>query len=317
MKKIDIYKDRFEKMISTAKATRFWKTDWVFSDGKKRWKDLLNYWEELDDAELMIDAMHLLHWGFLPQGRYNEKEMKLVEQITYELQSKGEASEAWFEDEMVNDIFLNIIETMDSYGSVYQSSTEHHEAMANNTVWEVMLEHPEYPDAIKEALLYKEFVYKVVPEAATWTKAQWMDDQNIFAAMKATYGIDCTVVNPNDDPVWTYAGLRYDRIVLFYKMLKVGMGNGSAYALLRMPVFTKELLKDLCGGNVEGFLTEAYLKVYEWAQQDEITISRCETLKITCTDIKNSFFHRFMLCCSFVTDNQQLKDAIFDVEMCG
>lgn len=317
MKKVDIYKGRFEKLISVAKETRFWNKGWKISKGKKkRWKDLLDYWEELDGSELMVDAMHLVHWGDLPQGRYSAKEMELLDLIAYELRSKGEAFEVWFQEEMINDIFLNIIDSMDSYSSVYQSSIEHHEAMANNTVWEVMLEHPEYPDAMKEALLYKEFVCKVVPEAVTWTKAQWMDDQHIFASMKTKYGIDCAVENPNDDPVWTYAGLRYDRIVMFYKMLREGMGNGVAYALLRMPIFTKELLNDLCGGNVEKFLTEAYLKVFDWAQYDTIAISRYETLKVTYSDIKNSYFHRFMLQCPFITENQQLKDAIFNVEMC-
>ena len=318
MKKLDIYKDRFEKMISVAKTTRIWNSNWKFSkDMKQRWKDLLNYWEELDGSEVMMDAVHLLHWGDLPQGRYTQREMELIKLIAYELSNKGEASKAWFEEEVVNYVFLNTIDFMDSDGGVHQSSIQHHEAMVNNTVWEVMLEHPEYPDAMKKALLYKEFVYKVVPEAVTWTKAQWMDDQNIFAVMKAKYGIDCTEVNVNDDPVLPYAGLRYDRIVLFYKMLKCGMGNGVAYALLRMPVFTKELLQDLCGCNVEAFLVEAYLKVYHWAQRGEITVPEGEPLKMSFSAIKNSFFHRFMLRCPFITQNQQLKDAIFDVEMCG
>lgn len=318
-KSIDIYKDRFEKLISVAKQTRFWEAGWKISkDQKKRWADLLKYWEEIDSSELMVDAMHLMHWGILRTNhRYNTKELELLSLIAYELQAKGEAFEVWFEDEMIEAIFFNIIEEMDSYGSVYHSSIVHHKAMVNNTVWEVMLQHPDYPDAKEEALLYKEFVCKLIPEAVTWTKAQWMDDQNIFAAIKVKYGIDCELVNPNDDPDWTYAGLRYDRIALFYQMLKCGMGNGSTYALVHMPIFTKELLQVLCDGHEEELMIESYLKAYTWAQVGKITIRRCDSRDFTCSDLKNSYLHRYLLQCPFVTENEQLKEVVFDVQMCG
>lgn len=317
-KTVDIYKNRFEKMVSVAKETRFWKADWKISKGKrKRWKDLLHYWEGLDNSELMMDAMHLVHWDYLPVGRYTAKEMELISLIAYELKSKGEAFEVWFENEMVMDIFLNVISTMDSYGSVYHSSVVHHEAMANNTVWQVMNQHPDYPDAQRKALIYKAFVCKLIPEAVSWTKAQWMNDKNIFAAMQEKYGIDCEVVNPNDDPDWSYAGLRYDRIALFYQMLKCGMDNGSTYALVRMPVFTRELLHILCDGHEEEFMIEAYLKAYTWAQAGEIKNLRCPRCKFSYSDIKNSFLHRFLLDSCLWTGNQQLKDAVFDVQMQG
>lgn len=316
MKKIDIYKDRFEKMVSVAKETRFWNEGWKISKGKKkRWADLLNCWEELDGCNLIEEALQLVHWGYLPQDGYSKKERELISLIAYELKSRGEASEVWFKDERVNRIFLCVIDTMDPFEDLYQSSIVHHESMARNTVWEVLTKHPDYADAQKEAFLYKEFVRKLIPEAVTWTKARWMDDQHIFAAVKETYGIDCEKVDPNTDPSWYYAGIRYDRIAYFYLLMQRGARDASNYALIQMPIFTTELMCVLCDGHEKEYMIEAYLRAYSWAQAGVIKNLRYASHKFGYSDIKNSFLHSFILNSCLWSENQQLKDAVFDVEM--
>lgn len=315
---VDIYEKRFERLISLTKELWPERKDWKFSEDKEeRWQNLLECWNEMN-GNVMLGAMHHIHWGFYPDKLYSEKEVELMKLIEYEIKSHGEAFKEWFSDCRVLANFWDIICQMKSYGTVEQKSTEHFKAMSTFTNREVLWADPEFnPDALKEAYLYKDFLFKLIPDVMFWSKEQLMNDENIFVALEEKYGLDLRVAAPADPQMWSDEKIRYDWLFKFYKALKIGDSDEAKRALLRIPTFTKAMLHNLCDGYEEEFMLEAYLKAYRNAElnKERSFINKpCGTLY---RDIKKSCLHRYLKDCVLSEEMPQIRKVIFDVELRG
>lgn len=316
--RIDVYKNRFDKLVAVTKELCPERKDWKFSEDKEeRWQNLLEYWNAMN-GDLMFDTLHQIHWGFYPDKLYSEKELELMGLIEYEIKSHGEAFKEWFSDCRVLADFWDIVCQMKSYGAVEQKSTEHFKAMSTITNREVLWADPAFnPDAVKEAYLYKDFLFKLIPDVMFWSKEQLMNDENIFVALEERYGLDLRVTVPAAPQMWSDKKIGYDWIFKFYKALKIGDGNETKRALLNIPVFNQKLLHDLCDGYEEEYMLEAYWDAYINAElnwERNVIDRLCRTLH---HDVKKSYLHRYLKGYALSEEIPQLKKAIFDVELRG
>ena len=314
--KVDVYKDRFDRLVAVTKKLCPDVKRWDFSRGKdKRWHDFFKYWDRLD-KNVIFGAMHHIYWGFYPDMSYSENELELMGLIEYEIKNHGEAYNVWFDNDAVVCTFQYVVDQKKSCGAIEQKSVVHSEMMSYLTSYEVLRGKQGYfyrPPMT--AYFYKEFVYKLIPESVYWNRVQWMDEENIFKVLEDRYGMDFGGTITIDESSCEENVLCYDLIFEFYKYLNFGKRDEAMAAFLQIPIFTKDLLHVLLDEDEDAFVIEAYLKAYKYAKLNERRYSLKRMWGVLKRDIRKSYLHQYIQKYDFSTEMPQLKTAIFNVEI--
>ena len=314
--KVDVYKDRFDRLVAVTKKLCPDVKKWDFSRGReKRWYDFFEYWDRLD-KNVIFGAMHHIYWGFYPDMSYSENELELMGLIEYEIKNHGEAYDVWFDNDDVVCTFQYVVDQKKSCGAIEQKSVVHSEMMGWLTSYEVLRGKQGYFNRPPmTAYFYKEFVYKLIPESVYWSRTQWMDEESIFKALEDRYGMDFREVIIFDEAGCDEDVFCYDLIFEFYKYLNFGGRDGAIATFLQIPVFTKDLLDVLLDGDADTFVIEAYLKAYKYAELNERKCSWKRMWGVLKRDIRKSYLHKYIQRYSVSTEMPQLKIAIFNVEI--
>lgn len=164
------------------------------------WAALADTWAnrpDLEEHSVIHDAIHKIMWGFAPKKGYSTSYLQYIDAVAEVMETCDEAVEAWRARlDFVNERDY-IAATMDPEvdgDKDYRFTIIHYHYLRDRMLCKLEFERKFCGELDENCAKfwrnYEAAIIHLIPSAASWSREQWGDENNIHDALRATYGVD-------------------------------------------------------------------------------------------------------------------------------